>query len=84
MEIKTSLNSRQWALYRYLKDKGNCWTTQEQIASDLQHIYFDDDINTPFHDRRVRHHITQDIRAINDSDHIHKPICYQPTGLRCH
>lgn len=82
VEVKTMLNSRQWALYRYLKDKGDQWTTQEQIAGDLQHIYFDNDYNRPFHDRNCRKVLTADIRAINESDYIHKPILSSSKGIK--
>lgn len=82
IEVKSGLNARQWALYRYLKDKGDEWTTQEQVAREMSHIYFDNDKERPFHDRRVRHQITGDIRAINESDYIHKPILSGAKGVK--
>lgn len=82
IETKSGLNSRQFTLYRYLKAKGDCWTTQEQIARDLSHIYFDNDKDRPFHDRNVRKLMTADIRAINDSDYIHKPILSSSRGVK--
>lgn len=82
IETKSGLNSRQFALYRYLKDKGDNWTTQEQIAQDLNHIYFDNDSEKPFHDRNVRKLMTADIRAINDSDYIHKPVLSSARGVK--
>lgn len=83
IETKTGLNKRQWALYRYLKEKGDIWTTQYQIAEDLREIYdYEEDDLTPFHDQQVRHVITKDIRAINESDYIHKPILSGSQGIK--
>lgn len=83
MEIKSGLNSRQWALYRYLKKKGDQWTTQYQIVRDLSDVYnyFEDDYVT-FHDSPVRHTLTKDIRTINDSDYIHKPLLSGGKGVK--
>lgn len=82
-EVKTGLTKRQWALYRYLKERGDEWTTQYQIAEDLRDVYdyIIDDV-TPFHDQQIRHQITADIRAINESDYIHKPILSSPRGIK--
>lgn len=82
IEIKHGLNSRQFALYRHLKDKGDTWTTQEQLARELKDFYFDNDLDKPFHDRRVRMLMTVDIRAINESEYIHKPILSTARGVK--
>ena len=82
IEVNTGLNSRQWSLYRYLKDKGDQWTKQEQIAADLEHVYIDDDWNKAFHDSKARHQMTADIRAINQSDYIQKPILSSGKGVK--
>lgn len=83
MEVKIGLNSRQWALYRYLKDKGNQWTTQFRIVNELRDLYgyVEDDFVT-FHDSPARHQLTKDIRAINESDYIHKPILSGSKGVK--
>ena len=82
IETNSKLCSREWHLYRYLKDRGNQWTTQEQIAKDLHDIYPDIDFEKPFHDRRVRHEIGKDIRSLNDSGMIQKVILSTPNGIK--
>lgn len=82
IEVKSGLNNRQWALYNYLKKQGNNWNTQEKIAKDLQNIYIDDDWHLPFHDRAVRHQITNDIRTINESGLIQKIILSSSKGVK--
>ena len=83
VETKSGLNSRQWALYRYLKDRGDQWTTQFQIANDLRDVYdyMEDDLIT-FHDSLARKTMSKDIRAINESDYIHKPILSSARGIK--
>lgn len=83
IETKSGLNKRQWALYRYLKDKGDTWTTQYQIANDLRDVYdYEEDDLITFHDSLTRRHIGADIRAINESDYIHKPILSGSQGIK--
>ena len=82
-EVKTGLNSRQWALYRYLKENGNQWTTQFKIVSDMSGLYnYEEDDFVTFHDNPARHQLTNDIRAINESDYIHKPILSGAKGVK--
>ncbi len=78
----SELTSRQWALYNYLKERGDEWTTQRDTAYALKEWYgtdFDDD---KFHDCRARHFITDDIRAINASTVIQKIIISSPKGIK--
>lgn len=82
IEVRSNLNSRQFTLYEYLKRQGDVWTTQEEIAHALQHIYIDNDWHIPFHDRKVRHQITNDIRAINESGLIQKVILSSGKGVK--
>ena len=84
IETKSNLNSRQFRLYDYLKNKRlDEWTFQEQIARDLSDLYpatendFED-----FHNSTCRHLIGGDIRAINESDYIHKPILSGARGVK--
>lgn len=82
-EAKTGLNSRQWALYRYLKDNGDKWTTQFKIVNDLGDLYnYEEDDFVTFHDNPARHQLTKDIRTINNSDYIHKPILSGAKGVK--
>ena len=81
MEIKTNLNSRQFRLYDYLKSRGNQWTTQFQIVSDLTELYGYAD-KEHFHDSANRHQLTNDIRMINESDYIPKPILSSGRGVK--
>lgn len=83
IEVKSGLNSRQWSLYRYLKDAGNQWTTQYKIVTDLRHLYnYEEDDFVTFHDNPARCQLTKDIRAINESDYIHKPVLSGPKGVK--
>lgn len=76
----SELNSRQWALYTYLKERGDEWTLQADIAAALPEYYF----GTPkdFHDSPARMQMTADIRAINDSAVIQKVIISSSKGIK--
>ena len=80
--MKSELTPRQWALYNFLKDCGDVWTTQINVAyalNDWYDVSFDD---LSFHDSVTRHQITNDIRAINDSNIIQKVIISSPKGIK--
>lgn len=80
----SELNSRQWALYTYLKERGDEWTTQLRIATDLLEHYGSLDWNYEkgFHDSPARMLMTADIRAINDSAVIQKVIISSSKGVK--
>lgn len=81
--MRNELNSRQWALYNYLKEKGDVWTSQWQICLDIkEYPYCIIENTTEFHDRPVRHLLTNDIRAINKSNVIQKIILSSPKGIK--
>lgn len=81
--MKSELTPRQWALYNYLKKKGDEWTTQLKTACDLLEYYGSLDAYFPnFHDCAARLQMTADIRAINDSDVIQKIIISSPKGIK--
>ena len=74
------LESRQWALYAYLKERGDQWSKQEDIAKDLFEWYpFADGY---FHDSKARLQMTMDIRAINDNATIQKIIISSSNGIK--
>lgn len=75
------LNERQTLLYTYLLQKGDQWTTQENVAYDLSHCY-NYYWSENFHDTGCRHIMTNDIRAINDSDEIEKVIISSSKGIK--
>ena len=80
--MSKELNSRQFALYNFLKECGDVWTTQKNVAYALNEWYdvsFDDN---SFHDSVTRHQMTNDIRAINDSNVIQKIIISSPKGIK--
>lgn len=81
IEIKHNLNSRQFRLYDYLKSRGDQWTTQFQIVSDLTELYGYADYDN-FHDSANRHQLTNDIRMINESDYLPKPILSSGKGVK--
>ena len=74
------LNSRQWALYAFLKERGNQWTLQEDIAKELFEWYYY--TNGDFHNSNARMLMTKDIRAINDNTVIQKIIISSPNGIK--
>lgn len=73
------LNNRQWALYNYLKSRGNEWTYQEDIAKALPDWYAPIEPTNDYHNTKERHLMTKDIRAINESDVIQKVIISNPS-----
>ena len=76
------LTPRQWALYEFLKEQGDEWTTQLDIAFALNDFYdVSFDINK-FHDSRARLQLTMDIRALNESDVIQKIIMSGSKGVK--
>lgn len=83
IEIKSGLNSRQFRLYDYLKEKGDEWTTQFQIVNELKDLYhYEEDDFATFHDSQARHQLTKDIRMINESDYLPKPILSGSKGVK--
>ena len=75
------LNERQYALYMYLLDKGDQWTTQDNIAYDLSWFY-DYHETENFHDTSCRAVMTSDIRKINDSGEVEKIIISSKKGVK--
>lgn len=83
--MKNELNSRQWALYNYLKSMGDTWTTQYGVAFSLSRLdgyYTDFDNADTFHDSAARMQMTADIRAINESSIIQKIIITSSKGIK--
>ena len=83
--MKSELTPRQWALYNYVKDMNDTWTTQYGVAralSMLDGYYTDFENAEDFHDSLARMQMTADIRAINDSDVIQKIIISSPKGIK--
>ena len=75
----SELTPRQWKLYDFLKEQED-WVKQEHISSSLPDLYGTDE--TPFHDTMARMHITNDIRAIKNSDVIQKIILSNAKGVK--
>lgn len=81
--MRKELNSRQFALYNYLKEKGDEWTMQYEIVTDLRHYYGDCDWGYKgFHDSPARHLLTKDIQAINKSTLIQKIVLSSAKGIK--
>lgn len=78
----SELTPRQWKLYEYLKEQGDNWTTQFQVALDVKEYWFSDIPLTGFHDCAARHAMTNDIRAINESGIIQKIIISSGKGIK--
>lgn len=79
----SKLTSRQWTLYNLLKTKKD-WVKQAKIQSDLPNDYplIYEDKDMPFHDTSARMNITNDIRAIKNSDVIQKIILSNAKGVK--
>lgn len=77
----SELNARQWRLYDFLKEKGDEWTKQREIAQNLPDLYPIGNARA-FHDSGARLLMTQDIRAINKSDVIQKIIISGSQGVK--
>lgn len=82
MTKRKLLTPRQWALYNFLKEQGDVWTTQIDIAFALKDHYDVAFENDKFHDSKARLQITMDIRALNDSDVIQKIIMSSSKGIK--
>ncbi len=73
--MKSELNSRQWALYNYLKERGDEWTHAVEIASNVYGF------NKPkFIGSGTQRLIASDIQVINESDVIQKVILSHRTN----
>lgn len=76
-----NLHNRQFALYEYLKTKGDEWTTQAQISRDLPEFYPCGDFSD-YHNSNARLKITADIRTLNESGLIQKIILSGAKGVK--
>jgi hypothetical protein len=78
-----ALMTRQWKLYEFLKANDDKWLTQHEIALGLKELYgaFGGEA-IAFHDSDIRLRITEDIRALNNSDIIQKIILSSPKGIK--
>lgn len=77
----SELNARQWRLYDYLREHGDTWTKQREIARSLPDLYPIAE-GQPFHDSGARLLMTKDIREINKSDVIQKIIISSSQGVK--
>ena len=81
--MKSELNSRQWALYNALKEQGDTWRVQAEIATLIPEYKYDGSEDWRlFHDNPARHLMTADIRAINESAVIQKVIISSGKGIK--
>lgn len=82
--MKSELNSRQWAVYNYLKSMNDTWTTQYNVVKALNMLdgYYEKPEKENFHDSPARHLLTKDIQTINASGVIQKIILSSPQGIK--
>lgn len=81
--MKNELNTRQWKLYEYLKEQGDEWRTQAEIATLIPEYNYDGEGDWRlFHDNPARMQMTADIRAINESAVIQKIIISSNKGIK--
>lgn len=79
----STLNTRQWKLYEFLKEQGDQWTVQVKVAQALSEYYPVTEAEAlDFHNCQARHMITNDIRAINDCPTIQKIIISGAKGIK--
>ena len=79
----SELNSRQWALYNTLKEQGDEWRVQAEVAMLIPEYNYDGSEDWRlFHDSQARHLMTADIRAINESAVIQKVIISSGKGIK--
>ena len=79
------MNERQKALYEYLLDKGDEWTSQVQIARDLFKYYGNGECclePKSYHDTTERSYISDDVRAINITAEFDKLIISNRKGVK--
>lgn len=79
------MNERQKALYEYLLDKGDDYTTQVDIARDLYKYYGNAECclsPEDYHDTTERCFITDDCRAISVSPDCDKIIISNSKGVK--
>lgn len=77
----SELNARQWRLYNHLKEIGDTWEKQRDIARSLPELYPIIE-GQPFHDSGARLLMTKDIQEINKSDIIQKIIISSSQGVK--
>ena len=77
----SELNARQWRLYNHLKENGDTWEKQRDIARSLPELYQITE-GQPFHDSGARLLMTKDIQEINKSDIIQKIIISSSQGVK--
>lgn len=77
----SELNARQWRLYRLLKEQGDAWTLQRDIAAALPDLYPIAE-GQAFHDSGARLVMTRDIGEINESGIIQKIIISGRRGVK--
>lgn len=75
------LNARQWRLYRLLREQGDKWTLQRDIAAELPEFYPIGE-GRAFHDSGARLLMTRDISEINNSGIIQKIIISGRRGVK--
>lgn len=73
--MKNELNSRQWKLYNYLKERGDEWTHAVDIAVNVYGVD-----GKKFLGSGTQRLISRDIQAINESDVIQKVILSHRTN----
>lgn len=77
----SELNARQWRLYRFLREQGDEWTLQRDIAAALPEFY-PIEAGQAFHDSGARLLMTRDISEINESGIIQKIIISGKKGVK--
>ena len=79
------MNTRQIALYEFLLDKGDEWTSQAEIARELYRDYGNAECclePKDYHNTTERQYITEDIRAINLDPNVEKIIISCGKGVK--
>lgn len=79
------MDNRQRALYEYLLDKGDTWTSQAEVARDLYKYFGNGECclePESYHDTLERHYLTRTIAEMNESFEFEKIIISSGKGIK--
>lgn len=83
IKIEHNLSATDFRLYDFLKEQGDRWITQKEIALALPEVFpcTIEDMQD-FHNAQARHNITDSIRRLNDSGYITRVILSGAKGVK--
>ena len=79
------MNNRQRTLYEYLLNKGDCWTSQAEIARDLYREYGNAECclePKDYHNTTERTYLLHDLQVIKTAPECEKLVISSPKGVK--